>query len=175
MAAWGVFTPTLKTWLGWLWCLFSRKPTLWGSFRRRMMGWSWSIWPLQWLFRGRHEGDGSRNGYMLEAFLTYLLSLYVLSSGPEGGLNPYVFLLAILIAKRSNTPWPGSPWVVVHTAIRMCGECGPVCEEVRCCHSHRLVLPLDDYMEVVFALARKLMEYQGGGDYARRLEDDETT
>lgn len=36
---------------------------------------------------------------MLEALLSYLLSWFVLPSGPEDGLNSYVFLLAILLAK----------------------------------------------------------------------------
>lgn len=36
---------------------------------------------------------------MLEALLSYWLSCFVLPSWPEGGLNSYVFPLAILITK----------------------------------------------------------------------------
>lgn len=45
------------------------------------------------------EGDDSKSGYVMEAFLAYWLTLYVLPNCPEGNLKLYVFPLAILIEK----------------------------------------------------------------------------
>lgn len=44
-------------------------------------------------------GMGIGNDLEFEAMLAYWLSCYVLPSGPTDGLNPYMFPLAIRLAK----------------------------------------------------------------------------
>lgn len=46
-----------------------------------------------------NEGDGSLSGCIMEAYLAYWLSWFVLPSGLEDGLNPYVFPMTIWLAK----------------------------------------------------------------------------
>lgn len=45
------------------------------------------------------ERLGTASEVVLEAMLAFWLSWYVLSSGPEDGINSYVFPLAIKLAK----------------------------------------------------------------------------
>lgn len=43
---------------------------------------------------------------IVEAFLAYWLPWYILLSGPDNGLNLFIFLLAIQIAKGSKLALP---------------------------------------------------------------------
>lgn len=43
--------------------------------------------------------EGRGKGVMLEAFLSYWLSRFILLNGPKDGINPYVFPLAVCLAK----------------------------------------------------------------------------
>lgn len=45
------------------------------------------------------QGAGARSEVVLKAMLAYWLSWYVLPSGPKDGMNPYVFPLAVRLAK----------------------------------------------------------------------------
>lgn len=45
------------------------------------------------------EENDSRSGYIMETFLTYLLSCKVFPSGPKDGMNPDFFFLVILIGR----------------------------------------------------------------------------
>lgn len=49
------------------------------------------------------EGDGSKSGYMVEAFLTYWLYGYMLPSNLEDDVNLYVFQLASLYPESLYT------------------------------------------------------------------------
>lgn len=48
------------------------------------------------------EGEGSWSDYMVEAFLTYWLSWYILPSQLEDGLNQYMFLPIHQVVKGSE-------------------------------------------------------------------------
>lgn len=45
------------------------------------------------------QGTGAESDVVLEAMFVFWLSWYVLPSRPEDGINPYVFPLAIRLAK----------------------------------------------------------------------------
>lgn len=45
------------------------------------------------------EGRGWKKNVTVEAFLSFWLSRYVLPSGPEDGINAYVFPLAVRLAR----------------------------------------------------------------------------
>lgn len=53
---------------------------------------------------------------------------------------------------------PTLPWVPIHTAKRVCRQCGPVCGKIQCCHSRRLLFRLVLLWEQLSALALGLME-----------------
>lgn len=75
-------------------------------------------------FRG---GEGRGKGVTLEAFLSYWLSRYILPSGPEDGINAYVFTLAIRkgeeVAARTSIPR-----VIIRLVGRVCLEHYPLGE-----------------------------------------------
>lgn len=45
------------------------------------------------------SGSGVKSELELEAMLAYWLSWYVFASGPEDGLNHYVFFLAVILGR----------------------------------------------------------------------------
>lgn len=48
------------------------------------------------------QGAGATSEIVLDAMLSYWLSWYVLLSGPEDGINSYIFPLAIRLAKGKS-------------------------------------------------------------------------
>lgn len=49
-----------------------------------------------------NKGEDSRSGYMVEAVLAYWLSYFILSSGPEDGLDSCVFFPNTLLSKAER-------------------------------------------------------------------------
>lgn len=62
------------------------------------------------LFRIFRGDEGLQKKVTVEDFLSYWLSRYVLSSGPEDGINAYVFPLVVRLTRGKNYDWVLYTW-----------------------------------------------------------------
>lgn len=104
VAAWGEFTLLWRMWLGWQSCHCLGRPVQWGSFTRETIRQSWITWWERLASWHTQPGcDVFMRGMATEVAtwcLTGILALLLCAvEWARGWLDPYVFLLAIMIAK----------------------------------------------------------------------------